>query len=129
MDKNQHIKNFVRQVLGCTCPDEVFEQIEDRQVSSPVSPHNRSITIGRRLLVYIWEVEDNARFREKFLAMLAAGKKERDRRGLNRFRAVLAVSGNQSGVAAEATLHFSEFDGREDRTHFHVIPRDIVDDL
>ena len=129
MDRNPHIKSFVQQVLGCTCPDKVFEQIEDRQVSSPVSPHNRSITIGRRLLVYIWEVEGAAQFREKFLAMLAAGKKERDRRSLNRFRAVLTVSGNHLGVAAEATLHFSEFDGRDDRIHFHVIPRDIVDDL
>jgi hypothetical protein len=129
MDRNPHIKNFVQQVLGCTCPDKVFGQIEDRQVSSPVSPHNRSITIGRRLLVYIWEVEEAAQFREKFLAMLAAGKKERDRRGLNRFRAVIAVSDNHPGVAAEATLHFSEFDGRDDRIHFHVTPRDIVDDL
>jgi hypothetical protein len=129
MDRNPHIKNFVQQVLGCTCPDKVFEQIEDRQVSSPVSPHNRSITIGRRLLVYIWEVEGAAQFREKFLAMLAAGKKERDRRGLNRFRAVLTVSDNHLGVVAEATFHFSEFDGRDGRIHFHVIPRDIVDDL
>jgi hypothetical protein len=129
MTKDLRIKEFVRQVLGCTCPDRVFEQIEDRRVLSAVSLHNRSITIGGRLLVYIWEVEEITQFKEKFHAMLAAGKKERDDRGLNRFRAVLAVVDNPAGMIAAATVHFSEFDGRDDRIHFHVIPGYVLDDL
>lgn len=129
MNRYLHIKNFVQQELGCTCPENVFEQIEDKRILSSDSPHNRAITIGGRLLVYIWEVEEAVQFREKFFAMLAAGKRERDWRGLNRFRAVLAVSGNHPGVAAEATLYFSEFGGKDDRIHFHIIPRDVVDDL
>jgi hypothetical protein len=129
MNRQLRIKQFVQQVLGCTCPDKVFEQIEDRRVSPPVSPHNRSITIGGRLLVYVWEVEEVTQFKEKFLAMLAAGLKERDERGLNRFRAVLAVSDNLTGVASEAPFHFAEFRGRDDRIHFHVIPRDVLADL
>lgn len=129
MNRQLRIKQFVQQALGCTCPDKVFEQIEDRRVSSPVSPHNRSITIGGRLLVYIWEVEDVEQFKEKFLAMLAAGLKERDETGLNRFRAVLAVADNNTGIASEAAFHFAEFGGRDDRIHFHVIPRDVLADL
>jgi len=129
MAENLSIKKFVRQVLGCTCPDKVFEQIEDRQTISSASPHTRSITIGGRLLIYIWEVNEIDRFKKNFLAMLAAGWKERDEQGLNRFRAVLAVNEMTQGIAAEADLHFSRFAGRDERMHLHVIPGSVLHNL
>lgn len=130
MDKNLSIEKFVRQILGCTCPDKVFEQIEDRKVLASVSPHSRRITIGGRLLIYIWEVDEaDEQFKENFLALLAAGRKERDEQGLNRFRAVLAVDDITHGITAEAELHFSLFAGRDDRMHLHVIPRSVLRNL
>jgi hypothetical protein len=115
------IKDFVRLTLGCTCPDQVFEQIEDRQVSSAVSPHSRSITIGNRLLVYIWKVKGSDNLGENFYAMLAAGRRERDARGLNRFRAVLAIDTDRHQVENEVHQYFSASPDRDDRMHLHVV--------
>ena len=129
MAENLSIKKFVRQVLGCTCPDKVFEQIEDLRTVSSASPHTRSITIGDRLLIYIWEVNEIERFKKNFLAMLAAGRKERDEQGLNRFRAVLSVDEMIHGIATEADLHFSRFVGRDDRMHLHVISGSVLHNL
>ena len=124
MDPFLPIKSFVRETLGCSCPADVFEQIEDRLVQHPTSPHTRVITIGGRLLIFIWIVTDARHFRENLLAMLAAGRKERDENALNRFRAVLAVAGEASNLAAEAESVFAKFPQSDDRMHLHVISRE-----
>ena len=130
MDKNLGIKKFVRQILGCTCPDKVFEQIEDRKVLPSVSPHSRCIIIGGRLLIYIWEIDEaEEQFKENFFAMLAAGRKERDEQGLNRFRAVLAADAMPHRFSSQADLQFSLFAGRDDRMHLHVVSRSVLQDL
>jgi hypothetical protein len=122
MESQLLIKFFVQNVLGCTCPDKVFEQIEDNPVLPSTAPHSRSISIGGRLLIYVWEVEDGfEELQEGLLAMLEAGKKERDADGLNRFRAVLAVE-NPQIIALKANFYFSRFEGKDDRMHIHVIP-------
>ena len=121
MESQLLIKKFVQNVLGCTCPDKVFEQIEDYHVLPSISPHSRSISIGGRLLIYVWKVEDRLEeLQEGLLAMLEAGKKERDTDGLNRFRAVLAVE-NPQIIAPKANFYFSRFQGKDDRMHIHVI--------
>ena len=121
MESQLLIKKFVQNVLGCTCPDKVFEQIEDNHVLPSISPHSRSISIGGRLLIYVWKVEDRLEeLQEGLLAMLEAGKKERDANGLSRFRAVLAVE-NPQIIAPKANFYFSRFQGKDGRMHIHVI--------
>jgi hypothetical protein len=122
------IKKFVRHVLGCTCPDRVFEQIEDRTVPPSASPHTRSITVGNRLLIYIWKADASVDLRQGISAMLAAGKKDREARGLNRFRGVLAVEDPQT-IQLQADLCFSQFEGCDDRMHIHVVPVDELKDF
>lgn len=121
MKNRNPIKEFVQKVLGCTCPDKVFEQVEHRKVDSIFSPHTRKITIGGRLLIYVWEADDPMDLQQGLVAMLKTGKKERDDRGLNRFRAVLAVESPQN-VAPLAEQYFSLFADRDDRMHIHVVP-------
>ena len=125
MNSHPSIKEFVQDTLGCSCPDKVFEQIEDRQVSHPSSPHTRAITVGGRLLIYIWKADGQDEFQEKIPAMLEAGRKEREARGLNRFRAVLAVENPQTAGPA-ADLCFSHFKNRDDRMHIHVVHVDAL---
>ena len=120
------IKKFVRHVLGCTCPDKVFERIEDRRVQPSDSPHTRAITVGGRLLIYIWQVEGSGDLSQGVSSMLAAGKEERDARGLNRFRAVLATYNPQT-VQLQADFCFSRFKGSDDRMHLHVVSADELD--
>jgi hypothetical protein len=121
MKSQLRIKNFVQNVLGCTCPDKVFEQIEDRHVLPSSSPHSRSMTIGGRLLIYVWEIDGLKGLQEGIFAMLQTGKEERDARGLNRFRAVLASATPQT-VELQAKLYFSQFEDKDDRMHIHVVP-------
>ena len=122
MKKRLLIKKFVQNVLGCTCPDTVFEQIEDRCVRSSASPHTRSITIGGRLLIYVWEVDGLEDLQEGLLKMLKTGKNERDERGLNRFRAVLVADTPQI-AAPGVNLYFSRFQDKDDRMHIHIVSR------
>jgi hypothetical protein len=119
---NQSIKSFVQEVLGCTCPDQVFEQIEDRQASSHTSPQTRSIAIGGKLLVYIWEVDDTSKLTENIYSLLESGRKERDQRGLNRFRLVLATEDTRT-IKTRAELDFSRFKDLDENMHLHVIAR------
>ncbi|MFC1844132.1 hypothetical protein ACFLZ5_05020 [Thermodesulfobacteriota bacterium] len=121
MKSRNPLKEFVQNVLGCTCPDKVFGQIEHRMVDSTFSPHTRKITIGERLLIYVWEADDPMDLQQGLVAMLKTGKAERDDSGLNRFRAVLAVEDPQN-VAPLAEQYFSLFADRDDRMHMHVVP-------
>jgi len=126
MDQHLSIKNFVRNTLGCTCPDKVFEQIENRRTPLSFSPHSRSMIIGGRLLIYIWLVEDKGMLGKNIPAMLAAGRKERDERGLNRFRAVLAVDSVNQYDADAANRFFTEFVHKDDRMHLHIVSKDAL---
>jgi hypothetical protein len=122
MAKNESIKNFVRHILGCKCPDHVFEQIDDMQATSEISPHTRTITIGGKLLLYVWEVGSHDQLQEGIPAILAAGRRERNERGLNRFRAIL-VTGDTSAIKPHAQLCFSQFRDLDDKMHLHVVSR------
>ena len=122
MTSNESIKNFVRNILGCKCPDNVFEQIDDQQVSSNISPHTRSIIIGGKLLMYVWEVGSPDQLEEGVPAILAAGKKARNELGLNRFRAIL-VTEAPSIIKSQADLCFSQFSDLDEKMHLHVVSR------
>jgi len=76
----------VRNTLGCTCPDEIFEQIEYAKETTDTL---KQITLGNRLLLYIWKTENQTALETELPILLAQGKAERDRRGLNRFRLVV----------------------------------------
>ena len=121
MHRQFTIKNFVRHVLGCTCPDKVFERIENCLPAPSAAPHTRCITVGDRLLIYIWKVQAADKLRENLFAMLEAGRKQRDEKGLNRFRAVLAVEGSLPPIEIEAKSYFAQYAGKDDRMHIHVI--------
>jgi hypothetical protein len=121
MTDKEKIKRFVRDALGCGCPEEVFRSIDcKRDVELGGGVMLRSIiTIGNRLLIYV--VYDNQDFVEKHLARLvSAGKKERDSRGLNRFRLVIVadrIPGNDDAIRRT----FSELQEKDENIHLHVI--------
>jgi hypothetical protein len=121
MADKEKIKRFVQEALGCGCPEEVFRSIDckrDVELGGGVILDS-TITIGNRLLIYV--VYDNQDFVAKHLALLvSAGKKERDSRGLNRFRLVILTDGSSaSGDAIRRT--FDELQEKDDNIHLHVI--------
>jgi len=121
MTDKEKIKRFVQEALGCGCPEEVFRSIDckrDVELDGGVILHS-IITIGNRLLVYI--VYDNLGFVENHLTLLVStGKKERDARGLNRFRLVI-VRDRFPDNGDAIKRKFSALKEKDENIHLHVI--------
>jgi len=121
MTDKEKIKRFVQETLGCGCPEEVFRSIDckcDVELGGGVILHS-TITIGNRLLIYV--VYDTNAFVQEHLALLvSAGKKERDSRGLNRFRLVI-VTDRIPGHGDAIRRAFGELQEKDENIHLHVI--------
>jgi hypothetical protein len=112
------IKRFVRQGLGCNCPEPVFDNIQCQAVEYGDLQMSR-ILVGERLLVLLLDADGQDDIASAVGRALRAGVAERDRHGWNRVRLVL--QGNRPAdwrLRAEdafaATLP-------DDRTHLHVV--------
>lgn len=130
MGANLAVKNLVRNVLGCICPEEVFEQIEMVRVDTSTGPWGqaRRIVVGDRLLLELRECNDTATLETALPELLAEGKARRDRRGLNRFRAVVA-SRDPARFEPLVRSILERFSARDDRLHVHVVPLSVLDQL
>lgn len=128
MRNDQNLIKFVRHTLGCKCPEEIFDRIEYQEGSGGADPYTRSITLGERLLVYIWETNDPSLVETKLPAMLLCGKNERDQRGLNRFRAVIATD-DVDRIGSIAQRLFRDLSDKDEKVHLHVVPTREVANL
>jgi hypothetical protein len=107
---------LVRDVLGCSCPQEVFDHYQVRSVSSEDIPAVQ-VVMGRRLLIRIVDAEKMDMPEKKAMELLAQGAEERNRRGLNRFR--LLIIGGFSPDRIEELERLPERLGP--RVHLHVL--------
>jgi hypothetical protein len=115
------IATFVRETLGCSCPEEVFRTIDVEDCVELTSGLmlDMKIDVGRRLLIYIVEVDD-VDFIEKSLTMLIRhGKSERDGMKFNRFRLVVAT--DREEVRKIGLTRFHECEEKDERVHLHII--------
>jgi hypothetical protein len=117
----ENIIAFVKQTLGCNCPDEVFSHIES-QTDIPCSGIvlDMKINIGNRLLVYIVTLNDPASLRRMLPVLVTAGKKERDGAGFNRFRLVLAAD-DVNAIEKEAEKIFNSLN-EDEKIYLHTLP-------
>ncbi len=115
MSRNPRLESLVRDTLGCTCPEEVFRDI-DELPPAPDSPVTRSWVIGDRLMIQILPTDDARALATRLPELLTAARRERDRRGLNRARLVIA-SDDPAAPGLEAIPL------PDDRIHLHVLPR------
>ncbi len=122
----QAIERFVRGMLGCGCPDEVFNSIVIERTGHPDdSTRYVRLLVGNRLLIYVVEAQDLERVRAAVPVLARLGIEERDRAGLNRFRLVVAANGSTQPATA-ATDGFAGAMGLDDRAHLHVVAADLV---
>ncbi len=114
------IKSFVQGTLGCGCPEEVFRHIEcEAQTHAQGIPLRYRVTIGRRLLIYIVQPDDMESLERTITGSIAAGRKERDSAGLNRFRLVLvATDSAEWRDLAERIFNAAKPD---EKVHLHVL--------
>lgn len=116
------IERFVRGPLGCRCPDEVFEAIVIERARTPdhASQYTR-LVVGDRLLIYV--AQDTSVLAVRRLA--SQGLSERNERGYNRFRLVVAQD-CPAHTRVDIEQAFREAAGPDDRAHLHVIGADAA---
>lgn len=118
MPKPRTLKHFVKKTLGCACPDEVFENIDYiSDSSSDVS----GIILGNRLLLFLWKTDDPADIMANTERLLLSGKLERDRRGLNRFRLVIATDEVETIKPKSDQLFKTIHSQMDEKIHLHVV--------
>ena len=116
------IVKFVREGLGCTCPDEIFDciSVEPNPGAVAYLPQGNLLMIGERLLVYVIKTKDWASAEGNLEQIFSWGRKKRDAGKFNRFRLVVATPDYDP---AQQTLS-QEFDclvETDARLHLHVI--------
>jgi len=117
---NEHIRHFAQNVLGCGCPEKVFEHIdcqEDVRINGITL--TRKINIGNTLLVYIVEINNPALLDRLLADLISKGKQERDGKGFNRLRIVLS---NEKPAEIEDRAHtFFNKLNTDEKIHLHII--------
>ena len=123
MITNEAIKVFTREILGCDCPEEVFDKIvceDDVRINSGLTLSYR-INIGDKLLIYILILSQTNILGAELPEIIDAGEKERNDKGFNRFRLVL-VSENPDVIKDDADTLFQQIE-KDEKVHLHIINR------
>jgi hypothetical protein len=118
------VEDFVRQTLGCKCPDEVFRHIDCQYnitLNNNIVLRNK-INIGNRLLIYVVETNDADFVKNKLAVLVSAGKNERETQGFNRLRLVIATD-NKNVIGDTAESIFKTLDSTDEKIHLHIILR------
>ncbi len=124
--RNEKITAFVRDVLGCGCPDEVFNKIEVSNIEfDPDMETATRIVIGDTLLIYILPDTPVAIVTSKIGKLIAAGKQDRDLHGYNRFRLVLHSYDNQA-LEEDVLGLFSAIAAKDTKLHLHFVEADTL---
>jgi len=120
------VTRFVREVIGCNCPDEVFRHIAIQRGSSAVKACSTDceLRIGGRLLIVLTS-ESLASLSSHLAGVIAEGKRARDERKFNRFRLVVETT-SPAGEEAEFLRAFESLPGKDERTHVHFVPKGEV---
>lgn len=124
MQTYSEIKRFVQETLGCSCPEEVFNEIECQKESDGIS--GRRVNVGDRLLIYIINMDGKSNTQEVINSALQRGVVERDDKEFNRFRLVLVAS-HPDVLRSSAELAFKSSGYTDEKTHLHVVNESDVE--
>ncbi len=122
-------KYFVRDTLGCQCPESVFDQI-DYQENADILGDTlvKRLLVGNRLLIYILEIADAKSLPSLLPSLVRNAKSERDSQGYNRLRVVIATE-NAEAIQPMAESVFAEIEDIDAKVHLHVLGKDEVGGL
>ncbi|MFN2169156.1 MAG: hypothetical protein ACK2U9_23220, partial [Anaerolineae bacterium] len=107
---------------------------EDRSPVPGCPEIRRRISVGDRLLIYLAEPADADLALERIGVWVATGRAERDRRGMNRLRLVVALDGLNPATTAAMQHAFSRLPelqlagtaAKDPRIHLHCLPQDAL---
>lgn len=120
---NQQVEDFVRKSLGCNCPQEVFEYI-DNQSSVKIDENiilDYEINIGNRLLIFAAGIDKIDSLETVIIKLIQTGMKKRNEKKFNRFRLVLLTTGIND-IAEKAQEIFNSVISDE-KIHLHIIDK------
>lgn len=116
----QQIRHFVRETLGCTCPDEVFNQIRQLEQDALLASAHAVYEIGGRLCVAVYVPANWRELAQNLGQLVAAGMRYRDQHGFNRFRLVVACRDDDAVI--QLPQAFEALPEIDDKVHLHVVP-------
>lgn len=121
------IRRFVREDLGCACPEDVFDDIRIEAAPSRLEAGSKSrlLVVGGRLMVLIVKSGESDLPGVAVAQLLENGARLRDEVGCNRFRLVLVPDTDSSALEQQ----LSGVSLPDERTHIHFIPAARVPDL
>jgi hypothetical protein len=115
---------FVRDTLGCGCPDDVFDFMDIGPLPSVAGGRPAlQLVVGGRLLIRLVEPPLPATTAGWLEDLANAGRATRDARDYNRFRLVL-VAPHGEALPAGLDERFTATVGGDQRAHLHVIAAD-----
>lgn len=124
--RDEKITAFARDVLGCGCPDEVFNKIEVSNIEiAPELATATRIVIGDTLLIYILSDTPAETVVENIHSLIAIGKQDRDIHGYNRFRLVLR-SRDKRDLEVAANNAFAAETVGDEKLHIHFVKIDTL---
>ena len=112
---------FVQNILGCQCAEEVFNSIELGRGSTPNGETAfAKIVIGNRLLIYIVKPMSESLMNHLIPILTEMGILERDNKGYNRFRLVLAIQ--YENVISDTFINdFQKAAGLDEKAHINFV--------
>jgi len=126
MQAYPEIKRFVQETLGCSCPEEVFSQIDCQEEGDGIS--GRRINVGDRLLIYIITMDRKTNIQGVINSALEQGVEEREEKGFNRFRLVLVASCPDE-LRSSAEHAFDSSGYADEKTHLHIVNESDLEGL
>jgi hypothetical protein len=125
----KNLKVFIKNTLGCGCPDKVFEKIDvgDLQTGEREKMITR-VVVGDTLLIYVMHRELSDNLVDRVESVGLAGKTDRDTNSYNRFR--LVISGFEDvAQQKEISERFSKSFGADEKMHIHFVNKELIDGL
>jgi hypothetical protein len=124
------VKRFVREVVGCNCPEEVFKRLEVTPGSSAIRSCSADyeINVGGRLLVVLSSEPVKDFSPARLEKVMAEGCRARDAGKFNRFRFILQAE--NAPRAEKKLLQLAEgLATKDEKARLHVIARERVPDF
>jgi hypothetical protein len=123
---SEAIRQFVRESLGCGCPDEVFDNVRVTARSDILELAPAVYEIGGRLVIAVFDAQDWHAIGSNLRSIVETGRHYRDRHGYNRFRLVVVTDDDEA--RKQLASLFDALPNTDARTHLHLIkPTDLPD--